>query len=493
MRVGKAPRKHKVVVIKVGTSSLLRKGHLHLSLLGALAETCADLARAGCKVIVVTSGAVGAGCQVLGAVRVARAIEPRRAVVPAGRPRRRRLGTTDGRIPRIESPPSRDLPALTFSPPRIHPPPKTSLAFAQEKPTDLAGKQAMAAVGMVRLMRMYDDFFTSVSQPIAQVLVSLDNLMDRTQYLNAQSTFQSLLSKGIIPIVNENDTVAVQDMKFGDNDTLSAHIASLADADYLFLLTDVDGLYTGNPNSDPNASLIPLVENIEDLDVDTSAGAGSNFGTGGMATKIHAARMATAAGCHTVVMNSNEMGNLADIVVKGAAFGTLFLAVSKPLGGRKRWILLQKPAAGHVVVNGKAEIALNNDKSLMGTHILAVEGAFEADEAVPLMVIDEETGEKREFGRAIVNYSSAECVKLIGQQSDDFFDIVGYSGAESVAHRNNICLWVPGGEEASFLDFPEINMETHPSITDLSELMSDKPRTPPPIMEAAPAAAAQEN
>ena len=336
----------------------------------------------------------------------------------------------------------------------------------------------MAAVGMVRLMRMYDDFFTSVSQPIAQVLVSLDNLMDRTQYLNAQRTFQSLLSKDIIPIVNENDTVAVQDMKFGDNDTLSAHIASLADADYLFLLTDVDGLYTGNPNSDPTATIIPLVENIEDLDVDTSAGAGTTFGTGGMATKINAARLATAAGCHTVVMNSNMMENLTDIVCNGAAYGTLFLAVTKPLGGRKRWILLQKPAAGHIVVNSKAEVALNNDKSLVGTHIVSVEGTFAADESVPLFVEDA-SGEMREFGRAIVNYSSEECVKLIGQNSDDFFDIVGYSGAESVAHRNNVCLWIPGGEEASLLDHPDINMETHPSVTDLTELIGDKPRTPP--------------
>ena len=184
------------------------------------------------------------------------------------------------------------------------------------------------------------------------------------------------MSKDIIPIVNENDTVAVQDMKFGDNDTLSAHIASLADADYLFLLTDVDGLYTGNPNSDPTATIIPLVENIEDLDVDTSAGAGTTFGTGGMATKINAARLATAAGCHTVVMNSNMMENLTDIVCNGAAYGTLFLAVKEPLGGRKRWILLQKPAAGHIVVNSKAEVALNNDKSLVGTHIVSVEGTF---------------------------------------------------------------------------------------------------------------------
>ena len=372
----------------------------------------------------------------------------------------------DESLARPESP--RSLTSIHRSPPRR----------AQDKPKDLAGKQAMASVGMVRLMRMYDDFFTSVSQPIAQVLVSLDNLMDRTQYLNAQRTFQSLMSKDIIPIVNENDTVAVQDMKFGDNDTLSAHIASLADADYLFLLTDVDGLYTGNPNSDPTATIIPLVENIEDLDVDTSAGAGTTFGTGGMATKINAARLATAAGCHTVVMNSNMMENLTDIVCNGAAYGTLFLAVKEPLGGRKRWILLQKPAAGHIVVNSKAEVALNNDKSLVGTHIVSVEGTFTAEESVPLFVEDA-GGEMREFGRAIVNYSSEECNKLIGQNSDEFFDIVGYSGAESVAHRNNVCLWIPGGEEASLEDHPEINMETHPSVTDLNDLMGDKPKTPP--------------
>lgn len=214
--------------------------------------------------------------------------------------------------------------------------------------------------------------------------------------------------------------------------------------------------------------------------VDTSDGAGTKFGTGGMATKIHAARLATASGCHTVVMHSNQLCHLTDIVINGASYGTLFLAVPQPLVGRKRWILLQKPADGQIVVNQKAEVALNNDKSLYGTHIISVAGSFTADEAVPLFITDSE-GELREFGRAIVNYSSNECEKLIGQQSDDFFDIVGYSGAESVAHRNNICLWIPGGEEANLMDFPEINMETHPSVTDLNELLSEKPKTPPPF------------
>ena len=214
--------------------------------------------------------------------------------------------------------------------------------------------------------------------------------------------------------------------------------------------------------------------------VDTSDGAGTKFGTGGMATKIHAARLATASGCHTVVMHSNQLCHLTDIVINGASYGTLFLAVPQPLVGPKRWILLQKPADGQIVVNQKAEVALNNDKSLYGTHIISVAGSFTADEAVPLFITDSE-GELREFGRAIVNYSSNECEKLIGQQSDDFFDIVGYSGAESVAHRNNICLWIPGGEEANLMDFPEINMETHPSVTDLNELLSEKPKTPPPF------------
>ena len=354
----------------------------------------------------------------------------------------------------------------------------------QDKPTDLAGKQAMAAIGMVRLMRMYDDFFTSVSQPIAQVLVSLDNLMDRTQYLNAQRTFQALLARDVIPIVNENDTIAVQDLKFGDNDTLSAHIASLCDADYLFLLTDVDGLYTGNPNSDPDARLIPLVESIDDLDVDVSGGAGSAFGTGGMATKVNAARLATAAGCHTVVMNSNQLHTLPDIVVDGASNGTLFLAVPRPLVGRKRWILLQKPAKGYLLVNSKAEQALNNDKSLHGIHLVSVVGDFDAAEAVALVVRDSETGDEREFGRAIVNYGADDCRKLVGKASEDFYDIVGFGGAESVAHKNNICLWIPEGEEARLMDHPEINMETHPSVNnleDLAEFMSDKPsRTPSP-------------
>jgi glutamate 5-kinase/origin recognition complex subunit 2 len=378
-----------IVVVKVGTSSLLKGGiggHLHLSNFGLLAETCAELQRSGMRVVVVTSGAVGVGCQVLNT----------------------------------------------------------------KKPSDLAGKQALAAVGMVRLMRMYDDFFQAVGQPIAQVLISLDNIMDRTQYMNAQSTFRALLDKNIIPIVNENDTVAVPDTKFGDNDTLSAHVAALVDADYLFLLTDVDGLYTANPNTNPDAVRIHVVESIDDLEVSTAdAGAAeSGLGTGGMATKLSAARLATASGCNTIIMHANSLPDMPEIISANKSVGTLFLAMPRPLRGRKRWILLLPPA-GDLVVNAITAKALENNKSLFSTGIIACRGEFEPEDGVRLITVDAETGEERNLGRAIVNYSSEEIIGFIGKTSEEFYEIVGYAGAESISHRNNICCWIPFGQEPS--------------------------------------------
>lgn len=378
-----------IVVVKVGTSSLLKGGiggHLHLSNFGMLAETCAELQRSGMRVVVVTSGAVGVGCQVLNT----------------------------------------------------------------KKPTDLAGKQALAAVGMVRLMRMYDDFFQSVGQPIAQVLISLDNIMDRQQYMNAQSTFRALLAQDIIPIVNENDTVAVQHTKFGDNDTLSAHVAALVDADYLFLLTDVDGLYTANPNTNPDATRIPVVENIDDLEVSTAdAGAsGSGLGTGGMTTKLSAARLAAASGCNTIIMHANSLPEMPEIITQSKSVGTLFLAMPRPLRGRKRWILLLPPS-GDLVVNANAAKAMENNKSLFSTGLIACRGEFQPEDGVRLITIDPETGDERDLGRAITNYSSEEIETFIGKSSEEFYEIVGYAGAESIAHRNNICCWIPFGQEPS--------------------------------------------
>lgn len=378
-----------IVVVKVGTSSLLKGGiggHLHLSNFGMLAETCAELQRSGMRVVVVTSGAVGVGCQVLN----------------------------------------------------------------KKKPSDLAGKQALAAVGMVRLMRMYDDFFQSVGQPIAQVLISLDNIMDRQQYMNAQSTFRSLLAQSIIPIVNENDTVAVQHTKFGDNDTLSAHVAALVDADYLFLLTDVNGLYTANPNTNPDATRIPVVESIDDLEVCTAdtAATGSGLGTGGMATKLSAARLAAASGCNTIIMHAHSLAEMPEIIARSKSVGTLFLAMPRPLRGRKRWILLLPPS-GDLIVNANAAKAIESNKSLFSTGLIACRGEFTAEDGVRILTIDDETGEEKDLGRAITNYSSEEMHAFIGKSSEEFYEIVGYAGAESIAHRNNICSWIPFGQEPS--------------------------------------------
>lgn len=383
-----------IVVVKVGTSSLLRGGvggHLNLTNFAALAETCARLQTMGMRVVVVTSGAVGVGCQVLG----------------------------------------------------------------RKKPSDLAGKQALAAVGMVRLMRMYDDFFQSVGQPIAQVLISLDNIMDRQQYVNAQSTFRSLLAQDIIPIVNENDTVAVQHTKFGDNDTLSAHVAALVDADYLFLLTDVDGIYTSNPHTNPDATRIPVVENIEDLNVCTSESGASGLGTGGMATKLSAARLAAASGCNTIIMHTNSLPEMPDIILQQKSVGSLVLAMPRPLRGRKRWILLL-PAMGDLIVSERAATALENNKSLFSTALVSSRGEFAAEDCVRLICVDE-TGDERDLGRAIVNYSSDEVATFVGKSAEEFYEIVGYSGAESIAHRNNICCWIPFGQEPSSCNLVGMN------------------------------------
>lgn len=226
------------IVVKIGTSSLTQPetGQLALSTIATLAETLSDLRRQNYRAILVSSGAVGVGCA--------------------------RLGLT-------------------------------------ERPKAIALKQAVAAVGQGRLMRVYDDLFTTLQQPIAQVLLTRSDLVQRSRYLNVYNTFRELLELGVIPVVNENDTVAVEELKFGDNDTLSALVASLVEANWLFLLTDVDRLYSADPRSVPDAQPISLVSNINELaklQVQTG-GQGSQWGTGGMVTKISAARIATASWC----------------------------------------------------------------------------------------------------------------------------------------------------------------------------------------------------
>lgn len=368
------PTSHPTVVIKVGTSSLIRaeQGSLNLSSLASITETVRDLKAQGFNVIIVSSGAVGVGCQ------------------------RLRLAV---------------------------------------RPDSLAQKQALAAVGQVHLMRYYDDLFTAVDMKCAQVLLTLDNLANRSQYICAKNTFEELLRLGAVPIVNENDTVAVQELRIGDNDTLSAQVATLVQADWLFLLTDVPNLFTANPNKDPTAQPIYEVADLSKLHVDTST-SGTQWGTGGMATKLTAGRIATAAGCRMVICSAAEPGNILKIIA-GERIGTLFHPTPAPIRGRKRWIL-SVPVRGEVWLDEGARRAVQDrKKSLFSAGIVHLTGDFEAQDAVKLC-----TAQGEEFARALINYSHEEVAKVQGLSSKEFAVALGYNGQEEICHRANICLLV---------------------------------------------------
>ena len=375
---------NKIIVVKIGTSSLTRPetGQLALSTIASLAETLCNLRRNNYKVILVSSGAVGVGCA--------------------------RLGLS-------------------------------------ERPKVISVKQAVAAVGQGRLMRVYDDLFTTLQQPIAQVLLTRTDLVQRSRYLNVYNTFQELLKLDVIPVVNENDTVAVEELKFGDNDTLSALVASLVRADWLFLLTDVDRLYSADPRSVPDAKPITLVSSIEELtklQVETGS-SGSKWGTGGMATKISAARIATAAGVRTVITDGKQPSNIPKII-QGKSIGTQFEPQPEPTSARKRWIAYGLVPEGKLYLDAGAEVAISGGgKSLLAAGITAVEGEFNPDVAVQLCVqlrCAEGNRDGKEIARGLVNYSSSELEKIRGKRSSEIPVILGYQGAETVVHRDNLVL-----------------------------------------------------
>ncbi len=361
------------IVVKIGTSSLTQPetGLLALSTIATLVETLSLLRRGGNQVILVSSGAVGVGCA--------------------------RLGLT-------------------------------------ERPKTIALKQAVAAVGQGRLMRVYDDLFSTLQQPIAQVLLTRSDLVQRSRYLNVYNTFKELLELGVIPVVNENDTVAIEELKFGDNDTLSALVASLVEADWLFLLTDVDRLYSADPRSSTDAQPISLVNNIAELKVETGS-QGSQWGTGGMVTKISAARIACAAGVRTVITQGKYPSNI-EKILQGESIGTQFAPQLEPTGARKRWIAYGLVPVGQLYLDDGAVAAISKaGKSLLPAGITKIEGNFDAQEAVKLCNSD-----GNEIARGLVNYSSEELQKIRGRRSHEVSSILGYEGAETVIHRAYLVL-----------------------------------------------------
>ena len=292
------------------------------------------------------------------------------------------------------------------------------------RPKHLPQVQALAAIGQCRLMGLWDQLFDRLNQPIAQILLTRNDIADRAQYLNAQNTFVELLDMNVIPIVNENDTVAVAEIldKFGDNDTLSAITAGMVGADYLFLMTDVEALYDKNPRKYPDARAIQVVEDIDKLQADTSS-AGSSLGTGGMSTKIVAAKLATAAGVTTVISKSSKPGNVLSIVKfleekkaqqrfwgpetngipieeqervpttpgmqpsENAPLHTRFLPLDKPIGDRRFWLLHGLRPHGTVYIDPGATRALQDKAGLLPVGIIDVDGAFAQQECVRLVEV----------------------------------------------------------------------------------------------------------
>jgi glutamate 5-kinase len=363
----------KRVVIKIGSRVLTdSNGSLDMEVIGRICSEIALLRHQGLQVVIVSSGAIAAG--------------------------RGELGLTD-------------------------------------KPRTIPHKQAAAAVGQPRLMQAYQESLAPHNIVSAQVLLTSEDLGSRQRFLNATATLDALLGFGIIPIINENDTVVVDEIKFGDNDNLSALVTNVAEADLLLILTDIEGYYSADPNTDPNAVLIPLVKVITREVERAAGGSGSTVGTGGMATKVAAAKKAGKNGVATIMASGKRCGIISS-VMNGKEVGTLFLPSGTGLNRRKHWIAYTLKPSGRIFVDNGAKTALiKKGKSLLPSGITAVEGRFERGACVRLCDLN-----GVEFARGLSDYSGAETTRLAGCKSSDIETILGYYYGDVVVHRDNLVL-----------------------------------------------------
>jgi glutamate 5-kinase len=303
----------------------------------------------------------------------------------------------------------------------------------KERPSSIPERQAVAAVGQGLLMSLYDAAFTRAGEKAAQVLLTHDDLGSRKRFLNARNTLFTLLNLGIVPVINENDTVAVDEIKFGDNDELSALATNLVDADLLVILTDIDGLYDSDPRKNPGARKFSVVEDIEAFDVESAAGPAGRLGTGGMRSKCEAARKAAHYGAATVIADGMSPGVLGK-VVSGEDAGTLILPKEDRLTGRKHWIAFSTRPSGSVFVDdGARDALLKGGKSLLPSGIREVEGSFDSGEVVRCV----DSG-GAEFARGVVNYSSAEMRRIKGLKSAEIENALGYKVYDEAIHRDNL-------------------------------------------------------
>ncbi|MEK6656492.1 MAG: glutamate 5-kinase [Nitrospirota bacterium] len=304
----------------------------------------------------------------------------------------------------------------------------------KEKVKNIPEKQAVAAIGQGSLMALYEKVFSPLKIRVAQVLLTHDDLSDRHRFLNAKNTLQTLLEYNAIPIINENDTVAVDEIKFGDNDNLSALVTNLVEADLLVILTDINGLYNKDPKINKDAELIPVVDDIDRF-ISVAGGTSGIYGTGGMQTKLEAAKKAAHFGVPTIVANGRGK-NILKKIFSGEDIGTLFLPMEERLTSRKHWLAFSTRPAGSLILDDGAKNALlKKGKSLLSSGITGIEGNFDSGDAVSCV-----SPNGKEIARGIVNYSSEEIKRIKGLKTTEIEKALGYKYFDEVIHRDNLVI-----------------------------------------------------
>ena len=304
----------------------------------------------------------------------------------------------------------------------------------KKRPHALYELQAAAAVGQMGLVQAYESRFQQHGMHTAQVLLTHEDLADRRRYLNARSTLRALLKLNVIPVVNENDTVATEEIKFGDNDTLAALVANLVEADLLVILTDQKGVYDCDPRQHPNAKLLTEVA-ADDPELERVAGGGGALGRGGMITKVRAARRAARSGASTIIVSGREPDVLRR-VSEGDQVGTLLTPQQGPIAARKQWLAGQLSARGRLKLDaGAVNVLKQSGRSLLPVGVTAVEGGFRRGELVIC-----ESPDGAEVARGLVNYSAEEAARIIGQPSDKIESILGYVDEPELIHRDNLVM-----------------------------------------------------